>query len=89
MSYKLSPPGSWVSFLKLKENQNVPILEVKRRYIKQQLLFENAYIAYQQAIFHNKVQGGKKEDEENPEVEILTENSEFILSEDGKFLIEG
>jgi len=85
MSYKINPPRDWQSFLKLKENQNLPILEVKRRYIKQQLLFENAYIAYQQSILHNKVQGGKK-DTETPEIELVTENEEFILAEDGRFI---
>ena len=85
MSYKINPPRDWQSFLKLKENQNLPILEVKRRYIKQQLLFENAYIAYQQSILHNKVQGGKK-DTETPGIELITENEKFNLAEDGRFI---
>lgn len=86
MSYKINPPIPWQNFLNLRENKNVPLLEVKRRYIKQQLLFENAYISYQQSIMHGKVQGGKKTTETVEGELLLTENNNFIVTEGGDFL---
>lgn len=35
------PPSDWKSFLKRKDNIGLPIMEVKQKYLKEQLLYEN------------------------------------------------
>ena len=50
-------------------------------------MFENSYVIFQQQILHGKTQGGKKKNQETPEIELITQNSEFIITQDGKLLI--
>jgi len=42
-------PEPWLIFLKRKENVGVPIMEVRKRYLKEQLLFEN-YVSSLQTL---------------------------------------
>ena len=87
MSYITHHPGNWKTFLKLKENSRLSLLEIKQKYLKQQYLFETSYVIFQQQVLHGKTQGGKKKNQETPEIELITQNSEFIITQDGKLLI--
>ena len=40
-------PGPWPTFVKRKDNVNLPLLEQRSKYLKEQLLFENSLISYQ------------------------------------------
>lgn len=51
--YTQDSPGTWNTWSKKKENQNLPILEAKRKYLKEQLLFEEQFanfVAQQQSM---------------------------------------
>ncbi len=51
--YTQDSPGPWNVWIKRKENKNLPILEAKRKFLKEQLLFEQQFanfVAQQQAI---------------------------------------
>lgn len=42
-------PGPWQFFLKRRDNLGVPLMEVRRKYLEEQLLFEN-YVSYLQTL---------------------------------------
>ena len=94
MLFNINHPGSWKDFNKKPENKNLSITEVTKKYKKQLLLFENQYtsfLQYQRMIqLQHKSGGGiKKKSKETPEVELLTENEDFILTEEGQLLAIG
>ena len=88
MSYIINHPGSWKTFLKLKENQHLSLLEIKQKYLKQQLLFENTYTPHQSSMLYNNNRGGIKRKSLTPQTgALLTQNNEFILIQDGEFIV--
>ena len=47
--YTQDSPGPWHTWYKRPENAKLPVLEAKRKYLKQQLLFEQQYASFVQA----------------------------------------
>lgn len=47
--YKHEDPGHWLNWLKRPENANLPIVEAKQKYLKEQLLFEQQYNSFVEA----------------------------------------
>ena len=94
MLFNINHPGSWKDFYNKPENRNLPITEATKKYKKQLLLFENQYtnfLQYQRMIqLQHRAGGGIKEKlVETPEVELLTENGDFMLTEEGQLLAIG
>jgi hypothetical protein len=95
MTPGVNDPGPWQWYVKRPDNRDLSIMEVKRKYMHEQLLFEN-YISTLNTL--NTVStaaagaaggpapggGGTPE---TPEVEILTESGDAILAENGDFLV--
>ena len=42
-------PGPWQSFLKRRDNLGMPLMEVRKKYLEEQILFEN-YISHLQTL---------------------------------------
>ena len=60
MIYTQQDPGPWFSWSKRPENKKLPVLEAKRKYLKEQLLYEQQFadfVAQQQAIQSDSNQG--------------------------------
>jgi len=53
-------PGNWQDFTKRKDNVGVPIMEVRNRYLKEQLAYDNfvSFVVSQQRIINQSSQGG-------------------------------
>ena len=91
----VNDPGPWQWYVKRPDNVGLPLMEVKRKYMQEQLLFEN-YISTLNTL--NTVStaaagaaggpapGGGGPDS-TPEEEILTESEDAILAENGDFLV--
>ena len=45
----IQAPGEWLVFLTREDNKNLPIMEVRRKYMQEQLLFED-YSSYLQNL---------------------------------------
>lgn len=64
--YTQESPGQWNVWLKKPENKNLSILEAKRKFLKEQLLFEQQYASFVQAQQQflaqsaNQTEGGVK-----------------------------
>lgn len=90
--YLTEGPGPWQAFLKRPDNIGLSIIEAKQKYLQEQLLFEQQ-ISYLQlwnslsptAPGAGPGGGGRKKETPatTPAEELLTENNEVLLTEDG------
>lgn len=92
----VNDPGPWQWYVKRPDNVGLPLMEVKRKYMQEQLLFEN-YISTLNTL--NTVStaaagaaggpapGGGDGPDNTPAKEILTESGDAILAENGDFLV--
>ena len=53
----IQPPGPWQYYVTRKDNQGLPINEVRRKYLAEQLQFDN-FVASQQAALQGMANGG-------------------------------
>ena len=53
----IQPPGPWQYYVTRKDNQGLPINEVRRKYLAEQLQFDN-FVASQQATLQGMANGG-------------------------------
>jgi hypothetical protein len=72
-------PGPWQSYLNRPNNVGKPIMEVRDRYLQEQLLFENymSFIHQQQMMMANASSGGGPKP---TPIEDNTEN-EFVVND--------
>lgn len=77
-------PGPWPFFVKRTDNLNLPILEVKRKYLTEQNHYEQQFQFYHQ---NNQVAGYSDPYESTPVIEMLTPNGDALITPDGLFLI--
>jgi len=94
----VNDPGPWQWYVKRPDNVGLPLMEVKRKYMQEQLLFEN-YISTLQTL--NTVStaaagasggpssGGTPPTPPSPipGFSLLTENNNPLLTEDGDFIV--
>ena len=92
----VNDPGPWQWYVKRPDNRGLSLMEVKRKYMHEQLLFED-YISTLNTI--NTVStaaagaaggpapGGGGGPDNTPAKEILTESGDAILAENGDFLV--
>jgi len=72
-------PGPWQFYVNRPDNKGLPIMEIKSKYLKEQLLFEN-YISFQmqqQMLMSNASGGGgvfPSEEEEDNTINEFVEN---------------
>jgi len=59
MNY-INHPGSWQSYLLRGDNVGLPLMEVRDKYLQEQLLFENymSFVQQQQLLMSNASGGG-------------------------------
>jgi len=59
MNY-VNHPGSWQSYLLRGDNVGLPLMEVRDKYLQEQLLFENymSFVQQQQLLMSNASGGG-------------------------------
>ena len=84
MVFTTQHPGPWKEFINRPQNRNLPIMEVRQKYLKEQLDFENQLSTYLSWNRHNIAQGGRSQatPDTTPEVEMLTEVGELMITED-------
>jgi hypothetical protein len=93
--YLSEGPGPWQAFLKRPDNTRLSIMEAKQKYLNEQLLFEeqmsylqlwNTQNTTSPTAFGSSAAGGPEKGNSpanTPEEELLTENNEALLTEDG------
>lgn len=94
--YLTEGPGPWQAFLKRPDNVGLSIMEAKQKYLREQLLFEEQMSYLQLWNTQNTMSptvggasgvggpgGGGDDPAGTPEEELLTENNEALLTEDG------
>ena len=88
----INDPGPWQWFVQRTDNVGIPLMEQRRKYMQEQLLFED-YISTIHTV--NTIAagagGGPTPGGGGPDVtpakEILAENGDAILAEDGLYLV--
>ena len=86
---------TWGEFLNRPEHKNLPILEVKRRYIQHQLLLErNLALYYQQVNWINRQNKAKHSQLPNDptyteELELTDESGNLLFIQGETYLAEG
>jgi hypothetical protein len=92
--YLSEGPGPWQAFLKRPDNTRLSIMEAKQKYLNEQLLFEEQMSYLQLWNTQNTTSPtapggsaaggpGAGSPADTPEEELLTENNEALLTEDG------
>ena len=88
MIFTAEHPGTWKEFMKKSQNRDLPIMEARQKYLKEQLDYENQLSIYLNWNRHNNPKGRPSTSPEStPEQELLTEASEPVITEDGINLI--
>ena len=89
MIFTTQHPGSWKQFMTRSDNRNLPIMEARQKYLKEQLEFENQYSTYMMWQNMNRSQGGPSgtTPASTPEVEMLTESGDVLVTENNDNLI--
>lgn len=88
----INDPGPWQWFVKRTDNVGLPLMEQRRKYMHEQLLFED-YMSTIQTVstISNAAAGGPAPGgggpDNTPAKEILTESGDAILAENGDFLV--
>ncbi len=88
----INDPGPWQWFVKRTDNVGLPLMEQRRKYMHEQLLFEdymstiNTVSTISAGAAGGPAPGGGGPDS-TPTKEILTENGDAILAENGDFLV--
>ncbi len=94
----INDPGPWQWFVRRTDNVGIPLMEQRRKYMQEQLLFEdyistlntvntvNSSVASSAAAGGGPAPGGGGPDV-TPAKEILAENGDAILAEDGLYLV--
>lgn len=94
--YLTEGPGPWQAFLKRPDNVGLSIMEARQKYMQEQLIFEEQMSYLQLWNTQNTISptvggasaaGGPAPGSDTPattpEEELLTENNEVLLTEDG------
>lgn len=93
--YLTEGPGPWQAFLKRPDNVGLSIMEARQKYLNEQLIFEEQMSYLQLWNTQNTTSptapgagaaggpGGGNDPADTPEEELLTENNEALLTEDG------
>lgn len=82
----VNDPGPWQYFINRSDNVGKPLMEVKQKYLKEQMLFEQQQ--YQMYMNWLQMQGkGIPSPSMTPQVELLTESGQAMVTQDGQNLI--
>ncbi len=85
----INNPGDWVWFLKRPDNKNLPLHEVKHKFLKEQLLYEQQVMSQMYVLLKNPnfASGFKRSSASTPEEELITEGGSVLITESGKPII--
>ena len=85
MIFTASHPGSWKEFMSRPANKDLPIMEARQKYLREQLEYENQLSTYLSWNRRNTAQGTARQVSNpapTPEVEMLTEGGDEMITED-------
>ena len=84
--YIVNDPGPWQFYHHRQDNIGLNINQLQQKFLTEQLAFEQQQ--FENYMSWLQVQGkGIGGPESTPEVEILTENGEALLTQDGKYIV--
>lgn len=89
MIFTANDPGPWQYFANRPDNKGLHIMEVRNKYLMEQLAFEEQYNRYiQQINWLNNQGGGPSPFDINntPEVEFVTQDGTAVVTQQGEYI---
>jgi hypothetical protein len=90
MVFIANDPGPWQYYVNRPDNKGLHIMEVRNKYLTEQLIFEEQYNRYiQQMNWLNNQGGGPSpfDPANTPEVEFTTQSGDIMVTQQGDNLI--